>query len=632
MGASRGRALPDPLISNPQTSNVNTNVPFVVPPAPQQRNVDPNAMSLARFIGNIDFGGLAARQNAQMTAKQKLAEEQDRLKGQSQAAMFVAQGGKDMQKAIDAGVILPNQSFAFKTGFAIALSQAAIADLREAASKRFIENPDAGNFKDDQQFLAPYFARLNGLPVEAVAKYFVDPMNDLSKDYTTKLEKYRSDKDTTTLVSSVARSVNSGLANGDAVPGVINNSLNLLSVSHMNNPEAIKQVFSGIEAGLTQYVTDPITGRADLKMLGDKMREIAATKLDGKYGKDSTVATQFGAEFMNLRRSVYSNAYQMNQAIDLEKKLADEDAANSFYSDYMKTAPTNSAGQKEALPASQWIALAEKHKVPYETAQKLHNMIAEGSGNVSQDTAIVQDVKMKVRQDIGVNPSADKLDEYAQKIIREVDAGRMTTQQGNTALDVINGMRKGGGRGSFNKSDLQAVTSLYKSSMGDEFDVIMQGRIQNAARPGGGGIAIPISKLSDYQGRVRQASEEVMLYYMTGGSGKEALGAAASQLGDNPNAIKDALREQWSNLPKATRDQLKSDIQTIILNKKLTPSQWSDEILKLKKRPLNKVSSNIDRLMADPELVASLLPLDYVATSRQLLMYLKGVDNGQQSA
>lgn len=312
--------------------SVPNNVPLVVP-ANDSIHMEPNsgALSLARSLGNIDFGAISRRLELQRENKRKLREEADRAAGQAQAAQLLSATGSDLETLVRAGKIPASATPSFKLGASIAAAQSELMNLRKAINERNAANPNAPVFTDDPEFMQKFYQRLNGVRNEAVVKYFLEPMQALAADdakrFAGSMDKENRNKFSGDAINAFTKS----LELGDPLSGAFNNAVNVLKLGNQKTPEAMKAL---IESAGPQIIESSRKedGSVDLAKAGRMLQEFGATKITAEG--DGRLSMRYTEAYEALSRYVYG---AVNRAASAEKAQNDANQlkAQDAYIDYL---------------------------------------------------------------------------------------------------------------------------------------------------------------------------------------------------------------------------------------------------------------------------------------------------------
>lgn len=370
-----GRENPEGVSALPSAAlPVPTNVPFVQPansstnPAPSQ-----SALSLAQTLGGIDFGALVRNATGQSAAKRKLREEQDQAAGQTEAAMILSQTGADYDTLIRSGRIPASASPAFKLGAGIAAAQAELGHLRKAVLQRAQDNPNAPVFTEDAEFMNQFYGRLGGVRNEAVVKYFLEPVQALAEDDTKRYIAGRDNEAKAKLTGDVVGAFEQAIGAGDAIPGALNNAINVLKISNHKNPTTMAALIKSAGPQIVEASRDE-NGRVNLAKAGRMLMEIGQTKVtsDG----DRKLSLMYTDDYDALSSYVYGSVNRAAQA-DTAQDEARQDEAQESYLKYLRE---NFSGIDAGTAMEKGVELGLDAK----TAVELYKSWDSAAGNKSQ--------------------------------------------------------------------------------------------------------------------------------------------------------------------------------------------------------------------------------------------------------
>lgn len=348
-GASRINPDGSPVEGSPALP-VPTNVPLVVP-ANNGTKYEPNsgALELARTLGNINFGALANQFQQRASLKKQANDEAEQAKGQAETALILSRTGQDYDTLVKAGKIPLYKSPSAQLGSGIAAAQNTFAQLREAAMKRGIDNPNAVPFIEDSDFMSQFYGKLNGVRNEAVVKYFMEPAQQLAADDTKRQEAAYNSQFKMKILSDTTEAFTSGIRMGDEPGPALNNALNKLKLSNSLTPESAKSLISSAGGEILSAATDKSTGQINLATVSRMVSALGDTKLSVFAG--NKLGTVFPDQLKELRSYVYGTATQTAQAQN-EQYTAQQNAASLQFTQYVLGASKQSGDGTYVLPTN----------------------------------------------------------------------------------------------------------------------------------------------------------------------------------------------------------------------------------------------------------------------------------------
>ncbi len=329
---------------------VPTNVPLVVP-ANDGTKYEPNngALELARTLGNINFGALANQFQQRAALKQQAVNEAEQAKGQADTALILSRTGQDYDTLVKAGKIPLYKSPSAQLGSGIAAAQNVFTQLREAAMKRGIDNPNAVPFMEDSDFMGQFYSKLSGVRNEAVVKYFLEPAQQLAADDVKRQETAYNAQFKMKLQGDVTDAFTSGIRMGDDIGPAFNNALNKLKLSNSLTPETAKSLISSAGSEILSAVTDPNTGRINTAAASRMISSFGDSKLAVFAG--NKLRTVFPDQFKELSSYVYGTATQTAQAQN-EQYTAQQNDAKLQFTQWMINAATKNSDGSLTLPTN----------------------------------------------------------------------------------------------------------------------------------------------------------------------------------------------------------------------------------------------------------------------------------------